>query len=174
MALLIGCSENDQPSSSSNSTDPKHQQAGATADLPEELFLAAAPEGAKPIKTLKASAEEGDEVVIHVVVGGRAKPIVEGRASATVIDAGLANKCLSEDDHCVKPWDYCCALPEDVTANLANIQVVDSDGRVVSADLTNHMEPLSTLVVRGTVGPRPDKQVLTINASGIYVQPTQP
>jgi hypothetical protein len=43
----------------------------------------------------------------------------------------------------------------------------------VSADLSKHIKPLSTLVVRGTVGPRPDKQVLMVNATGIYIQPTQ-
>jgi hypothetical protein len=171
-ALLTGCGGDDS-ASTSNRTDASSEQANASTGLPDGLFLDTAPEGAKPIKELKASAEQGDEVVIRVVVGGRVEPIVEGRASAAVIDAGLENICLSEEDHCKTPWDYCCAAPEDITANLANLQVVDDEGRVVSADLSKHIKPLSTLVVRGTVGPRPDKQVLMVNATGIYIQPTQ-
>ena len=143
----------------------------ARKSLSAALFLPSAPDDAQPIMSLKQSAEEGDEVVVRVVVGGRSEPIVKGRASAAIVDAGLYNVCLSDDDHCATPWDYCCAAPEELTANLATLQVVDDDGRVLAANLSDHIKPLSTLTVRGVVGPRPDTQVLTINATGIYVEP---
>lgn len=163
-ALAVGCGETDKPAGDGA------PGGGATALLPEGLFLASAPEGAKPITALKQSAKQGDEVVVRVVVGGRVEPLVEGRASAAIIDAGVANQCLGEDDHCKTPWDYCCTLPEDVTANLATLQVINQDGKVLASGLGPDIKPLATLVVRGVVGPRPDSQVLTINATGIYVE----
>ena len=158
-ALLtaIGCADNGE----APQTD--------AAPLPDALFLSEAPEGVQAITDLKSTAKEGDEVVVKVIVGGKMDPIVEGRASAAIIDASLANPCTSEDDHCKTPWDYCCTPTEDVTANLANLQILDDQGKVLAADLSSKIEPLSVLTVRGIVGPRPDAQVLTINATGIYI-----
>ena len=165
--LLVGCGGE---GGTESSADP----ATTGGSLPDGIILAAAPEGVQPIDKLKADAEEGDEVVVRVIVGGRMEPIVAGRASAIVIDAKVGNACLAEDDHCTTPWDYCCTPKEEMDPNTATIQVVDGDGRVIAADLTQHFESLSTLVVKGTVGPRPDAQVLTINATGIYVEAATP
>ena len=160
---LFGCSEQNDPASNSSTTP-----------LPDSLFVDSVIDGAQPINDLKASSKEGDEVVVEVVVGGSREPIVVGRASAFIVDAGLYNKCLSEDDHCAEPWDYCCAPPEELKASMANLQVVDADGRVLSANLSDKIKPLSKLLVRGVVGPRPDPQVLTINATAIYIQSDKP
>ena len=138
--------------------------------LPDSVFLAEAPEGVRTITALKASAKEGDEVVVRVVVGGTEDPIVKGRASAAIIDASIENPCLSEDDHCPIPWDYCCTPQENRTANLATLRVTDETGAVLKADLEPRIKPLTTLVVKGIVGPRPDEQVLTIDATGIYIE----
>jgi hypothetical protein len=128
----------------------------------------------QPIAELKRSANEGDAVTVRAVVGGSKQPIVAGRASATIVDAGLSNTCLVEDEHCPTPWDYCCEPREAVTANLATLRVVDADGRVMPADLSPRVQPLSTVVVRGVVGPRPNAEVLTINATGIHVESVRP
>ena len=171
MALLISvmiysfaCSEKSDPPKPESKSDTSVQ-------LPVGLFLTSAPDGVKPIKQLKESVKPGDVVVVNVIVGGRVKPIVEGRASAMIIDVGLENACTAEKDHCETPWDYCCTTHEAITANLATLQVVDNDGRVLAADLSKHFKPLSNLIVKGVVGPRPDKKVLQINATGIYVKP---
>ena len=142
---------------------------GASA-LPDALFLSEAPQGIATIADLKTTAKEGDEVVVRVVVGGTMDPVVTGRASAAIIDAGINNPCTGEDDHCPTPWDYCCTPQENRTANLATLQVTDETGQVLKADLAPRIEPLTTLVIKGTVGPRPDEQVLTINAQGIYIE----
>lgn len=163
--FAVGCGSGDGEAGSGDG-----DAGGSTASLPEGLFLASAPEGVKPITELKESAKEGDEVVVRVVVGGAVEPMVDGRASALIVDAGLYNRCTSEDDHCTTPWDYCCATPEDKTANLATLQVVDDAGRPLASSLGPKVKPLSTLVVRGVVGPRADAQALPINATGIYVQ----
>jgi hypothetical protein len=167
----VGCSESSAPVSESETVTKSAANTPETSSLPEGLFLAGAPEGAKPITELKQSAEEGDEVVVEVFIGGRPDPIVGGRASASIIDSSVENICLSEADHCPTPWDYCCASPEEVTANLATLQVINEDGRVMPADLSKQMKPLSKLVIRGVAGPRPNDQVLIINATGIFVEP---
>lgn len=142
----------------------------ATAALPQTLFLSEAPQGIQSIASLKTTAKEGDEVIVRAVVGGNMNPIVEGRASASIMDAGIANKCVSEDDHCTTPWDYCCTPQEDITQNLATLQITDDTGKVLKADLAPRIQPLTTLVIKGIVGPRPDEQVLTINAQAIYIE----
>ena len=161
LLLVVGCAD--------NTNTPGSDETSSVA-LPESLFLAKAPEGAQPITALKASAKEGDEVVVRVIVGGTNDPIVQGRASAAIIDAALANACVGEDDHCKTPWDYCCTAQEDITANLATLQVIDDAGKVIATDFASRIKPLTTLIVRGVVGPRPDPQVLTINATGIHIE----
>jgi len=165
--VAAGCDDGGDTNTGADAT-------AGSASLPAGLFLASAPD-AEPttVEALKRSAEEGDEVVARVVVGGDMSPIVDGRASAIVVDTGVENICLSEDDHCATPWDYCCAAPEEKTANMATLQVVNEQGRVIAADLSDRIKPLSTLVVRAVVGPRPNDQVLTLNATGIYVEPSE-
>lgn len=156
----------------SGGEEAKPQTSGGA--LPNDIFLSESPQDAKTISELKASASEGDEVVVRVVVGGTEKPIVPGRASAAIIDATVENPCLGEDDHCQTPWDYCCTPLEDITPNLATLQITDDSGVVLKADFAPSIEPLATLVIKGIVGPRPDKQVLTINAQGIYIESKAP
>lgn len=157
--MLTACGGGDAPKAS----------AGASG-LPDSVFLTEAPEGVQTITDLKANAKEGDEVIVRVVVGGTEDPIVKGRASAAIIDANIENPCLHEDDHCPIPWDYCCTPQENRTANLATLRITDEAGSVLKADLEPRIKPLTTLVVKGVVGPRPDEQVLTIDATGIYIE----
>ncbi len=142
----------------------------ATATLPDTLFLSEAPDGIETIASLKASAKEGDEVVVRGIVGGNMEPIVAGRASASIMDAGIDNKCTSEEDHCMTPWDYCCTPQEVITKNLATLQITDDAGQVLKADLEPRIKPLTTIIIKGIVGPRPNDQVLTIQAQAIYVE----
>lgn len=146
------------------------QEVESASQLPEAVFLTQAPEGIQSITALKANAKEGDEVVVRVIVGGSENPIVAGRASASIIDASVENACLGEDDHCPTPWDYCCTPQESLTANLATLRVTDETGKVLKAELAPRIKPLTTLVVKGIVGPRPDEQVLAIDAQGIYIE----
>lgn len=169
--LVAGCKKSEE-STSTNAGSNTTEKSAPQAKLPDGLFLSIAPDGAQSVANLKKSAKEGDEVVIKVIVGGRVNPIVDGRASATVVDSSVINACLAEEDHCETPWDYCCAAPEEVTPNMATLQIVDKEGRVIAADLSQKIKPLSTLTVKGIVGPRPDSQVLQINATGIYINST--
>ena len=164
---LLGCGESDTPS-------PKGDRGNPASASQGDLFLTEAPEGAKSVVELKASAKEGDEVVMHVIVGGNMNPMVEGRMAMNVIDADLANACVGEDDHCSTPWDYCCTPGEDKTANMATVQVVDADGRPLSAGWGAEVGPLAVLTIKGVVGPRASAESLVVNATGIYVEQAQP
>jgi len=165
--FVAGCGDGEPPT-------PTVSADRAAATLSEHLFVTAAPDGAQPINELKQSAEQGDEVVVRAVVGGSVNPIVEGRASTLIVDASVNNTCVIDEDHCKTPWDYCCEPREALTAHLATLQVVDDRGQVVASDLSQRIQPLTTLVVRGVVGPRPDPNVMTINATAIYIEPTVP
>ncbi len=142
-----------------------------SAALPADLFLKEAPGEIKSVSELKKSAQEGDAVAVKVIVGGRKDAFVSGKAAMTVIDASVVNPCLKEDDHCKTPWDYCCTPMNEKMEQMATVQVAGKDGRPLSGSLmTGAMKELSTIIVRGTVAPRPDEKILIINATGIYVE----
>jgi hypothetical protein len=147
---------------------------GAVADtsLPASLFLAEAPVDVAPISMLKDTVEEGDTVTIRAVVGGAKKAFVAGRAVMTVIDVAVVNPCTADDDHCPTPWDYCCTPPEERLLHMASVQIVDAENRPLAVDLSTieQVKPLSTLIIQGTVGPRPDQASLVIHAQGIFVE----
>ena len=153
-----------------NTDETSLQNAASTQELPASLFLAEASSGITPISLLKGSAQEGDTVTVKAVVGGRKQPFVANRAVMTVVDASIKNACLSEDDHCSTPWDYCCTPSEQLLQQTASVRIVDSENRPLSIDLNtmDQFKPLSTLVIQGIVGPRPDDSTLVINATGIF------
>ena len=143
----------------------------ATGSLPAGLLLAASPGEAVDVGALKATAKEGDTVVVRGRIGG-VPPFIAGIAAMTIADRKLV-PCseMSMEDGCKTPWDYCCAPQDELTANTATVQVVGADGRPLRADLTAAgLAPLSTVVVTGKVGPRPDPKVLVIDAVGIFVE----
>lgn len=159
--MLFGCRDSNEP-----------QQETSSTVLPDSLFLDAAPAGVQPISSLKSNAREGDTVVVRAVIGGRSKVFVDNRAVMTVIDAGLDNPCTKEDDHCSTPWDYCCTPSDQLLPQMASVQILDSDHRPLAVDLSKigNLKPLTTLVIQGSVAPRPDQNSLVINANGIFVE----
>jgi len=162
-ALLLaasGCQKSDDGESQSR------------VDLPESLFLAEAPTGVAAVATLKETAQEGDAVTIRAVVGGTLKTFVADRAVMTVIDEAVTNPCLAEGHNCAAPWDYCCTPPEQRLQHMASVRIVDAGGRPLAVDLkgVDQVRPLSTLIIQGTVGPRPDPATLVIHANGIFVE----
>lgn len=160
---LAGCSE---------SSDPTKQAGDATTtstDRPNWL-LTAQPQTPQDIKAVKATALEGDTVTLRGIIGGRLEPLATDAAVFVMMDVNLHNRCVAaDDDHCPTPWDYCCATSEDITANSATVQIIDSDGAPVEANLRDFgIEPLDTVTVVGTVQPRSSTEVLVIKATSIY------
>ena len=161
---LAGCGDEPQ-----TTAGPKKPAASAVGPLPASAITAEKPGEPTLIKDLKASAKEGDSVVVRVVIGGRAEPYVAERAIMTVVDASIEKSC--DYDECSTPWDYCCTAPEELKPHLATVQIVDAEGYPLKADLSGAaFKPFDTIVVAGTVAARPDKQTLIINTKSVYVE----
>ncbi len=147
------------------------EQSSGTAPLASaapDWVLTSDPGDALSITDAKANASEGDTITIRGIIGGTAAPITAGSPVFRVIDTGLYNKCTSEDDHCATPWDYCCADPDDIVENSATVQLVATDGTPFAGDPTAQLSPMDEIVIVGNVGPRPNAEVLTIRATGVY------
>ena len=136
--------------------------------LPDGLFLKTAPENPLGVKDAKQNTRQGQTVVLHGRVGGRAVPFAKGRAVFLVVDPSLP----PSKDACGTPWDYCSIPSQVLMENLATVQVMGSDGRPIKADIqnVNGLEPLSEVVIKGTVARR-TLNVFLINADHIYVKP---
>ena len=141
--------------------------------LPADAVLDSSPGESTPITQLKQTAKEGDTVTIRAKIGGDVRPFVSGRAVLTVVDATLAQSCgVDPNDPCQTPWDYCCTAPDELRPHMAMVQLVDAEGRPLKVNLEGSpsLKPLDTIVVRGTVGPRPDAATLVVNAPAVYVE----
>lgn len=168
-ALLSGCTRGSEGDGAA-APPPKSGSA-----LPASLRLGAAPDAARGVKDVKASAKEGDEVVIRGRIGGSRAPFVDGRAMMTLVDLDGVTSCAAMEmggDGCETPWDYCCEPAEVLVPHTATVQVVGPDARPLAVDIRKleGLEPLKVVVVKGVVGPRPDPAVLIVNATGIYVE----
>jgi len=157
---IAGCNEKTESTSGGSSS---------AAPSSMEWRLASIPEGAVGVQQAKTTVSEGDAVTVRGIIGGRMDALSTDSATFVMVDSKLENACVSEDDHCSTPWDYCCAMPEDIQANSATVQLVDGAGKPMEFDLsTQGISPLDEVVVVGTVAARPTEQVLTIRASGLY------
>lgn len=134
-----------------------------------DWVLASEPEGASSVSEVKASAAEGDEVIVRGRIGGRKQPMSDGSSVFTVVDLELPHCGQNPDDACATPWDYCCETPETIATNSATIQLVDAGGMPIDISHAEHgFSPLDEVVVVGVVGARPDERVLTVRATGMY------
>ena len=153
--LMSGCD--------ATSSEPAAQ--AETTTQADAWVLTSVPEGAVSITEAKATAKEGDQVIIKGRIGGRMTPISADSPVFLIVDLELEYCGQFDDDGCPTPWDYCCETPNTITTNSATVQIM-GDGAIdpISAGLN----PLDEIVLIGTVGPRPDSQVLTIKTTGIY------
>ena len=142
---------------------------GTTAAARPGWLLTSAPADAIPVGQAKANAAEGDEVVIRGRIGGRMVPVSEESPVFVIVDLALPHCGELPDDQCQTPWDYCCEPRDSLTANSATVQLVSADGSALAINpVAGGLEPLDEVIVVGTVGPRPDPQVLTIRATGVH------
>ena len=157
--LTTGCGEEDM----ARSPDVSADHIG--------WLLDSAPPGPVDVAAAKASAAEGDTVVVRGRIGGRKQPISEDSGVFILMATTLRACSDSPGDTCATPWDYCCEPPETITANAVTIQLRDDSGKPISFD-SDALTPLDTVVVTGTVGPRVNNETLVIYASGVYVVPS--
>jgi hypothetical protein len=154
-----GCSDSGSSSQSQTSSSENTDQPTSHA-----WVLSSMPSGDVSVTDAKTMAKEGDQIVIRGRIGGRRSPISTDSPVFTLVDLGLEYCGQSDDDKCGTPWDYCCETQGTIVSNSATVQVLGDSIDFASAGI----EPLDEVVLIGTVGPRPDEQVLTIRATGIY------
>lgn len=128
-------------------------------------ILTSAPDGAVSISEVKANAKEGDQIVIKGRIGGRKSPISADSPVFTIVDLQLPYCGQHDDDACGSPWDYCCETPSTIASNSVTVQIM-SDNQI--DPIAAGLKPLDEVVLIGTVGARPNEQVLTIQATGVY------
>jgi hypothetical protein len=137
-----------------------------------EYLLSADPGGAAEVLNVKEKAEDGQEVVVIGRVGGEKKPLIEGRAAFNIVDSSLFP--CDEAEKCPTPWDYCCTPLEELTKATLLVRVVDAAGQTIELDEKATakdwlgIEPLQTLVVRGTL--QKDKHSISLKAKGIFIK----
>jgi hypothetical protein len=142
--FAVGCGRPRETAPASTAT----AMAGVAAAIPDTLF---APLEGEPLSIAEArqSAGDGDRVLIHGRIGGRADPFVAGRAVVLLIDESLplCQGC------CDTPWDLCCERPADTLAHSATVQVVDAAGQPLRVSLRGQggLKPLARVAVAGTV-----------------------
>ncbi len=165
-AALLGVVSCDDGGSGAASKD---QAAAPELSGAPVWVLASAPAGARGVVEVKASAQEGDEVVLRGRIGGRKEPLTPGSPVFTVIDLALPSCRENPADSCRTPWDYCCETQELITANAATVQIVDAQGQPAQGSPADHgFAPLDEVIIVGVVGARPDDRVLMVKARGVY------
>ena len=159
--VLTGCGQ-------SGTAEREGSNAGPAAWL-----IDSEPAGALAVAEAKSQVQAGDEVVVRGRIGGRVNPMSDDSPVFTIMDLSVPH-CgqMGEEDHCPTPWDYCCETAESKRANAATVQVVDAQGSPVGDKLAaSGLNNLDEVVLVGTVGPRPNQDVLMIRATGVYRVP---
>lgn len=160
-AGIAGCGGGEEASSPA---------AGAATDgAPESTWLASEePADAVPVGDARQSADDESEVVLVGLIGGSAKPFIDGIAAFTIVDPKVPY--CAPDEGCPTPWDYCCQQ-DQVKDNIAMVKVTDSDGQPVAEDARQLLgvSELSTVVVQGTAQ-RDDQGNFTVLADQIFVR----
>lgn len=155
--VVTGCGGNDA-----------EEQAAAPEAEPTYLLTAEPADGVS-VSAAKATAQEGDEVVVRARIGGRMAPISEESGVFTVMDLEIPHCGQNKGDACPTPWDYCCETPETIKAHSATVQLIGADGTPIDhSPADDGLAPLDEVVLVGTVGPRPTEDVLTVRATGVY------
>ncbi len=168
--LIVGCGE--QASAPTPSSEAQPQAEAPTVSLPEGLLATVALTDAVSVVEARKEVTPGADIVVTGYIGGRAEPMVEGRAIFTVADSKAVTPCDAvPGDACETPWDACCVSQEIIKASIASVQVVDGDGMVLKQTLTRFggLKPGSTVTVQGKVAPGSSDSALVVNAEKIHV-----
>ncbi len=165
LLLVAGCGQQ---------KEPEKPAPASVASLPSGLFWKQAPAGeAQDVARLKATAKEGEVVLVRGRIGGSKEPFTPGVAVMLLAQRDGLTACsdMQMDPPCPTPWDFCCEVRNKILAHTATVQVVGRDGKPLRLGLKGRggLAELENIVVQGTVGPRPNKQVLVINANAIHV-----
>jgi len=145
--------------------------------LPEGLMLARRPLGAVGVATARMGVRPGEPVSLIGRIGGSRSPIVSNRAVFTLVDPAM--KCCletSDEDHCPRPWDYCCSDRAQLAASMATIEICGPDGKPLALSLEKEgtLTPLTLIAVNGVLETPDGSGAFVIRAKGIYLMPDDP
>jgi hypothetical protein len=118
--LLVGAACSGKESKSAAPVSTAAQQAAFAT-----FAVDARPSDAQPVLAVRANAKPGDQVVIS----GRVKDFVDGRAAFTLIDPSLPS-CDEEGPMktCDTPWDFCCTDIKVINQASATVELRDASG----------------------------------------------
>ena len=136
-----------------NAANPVAQNAGSTA-LPANLLVTEQPTGAMGVIEARTAAKTGDRVAVIGRIGGSRAPFVSSRAIFTIVDQSMKS-CLEtdEEEHCPRPWDYCCEDKKELAKSIASIEISDANGKPLALALESEgtFKPLMLIAVEGTL-----------------------
>ena len=165
LIIVAGCSEGTPPDAASTTKGNSAIVVDGT-----KFLITEEPTGAKDVIAVRASAVDGDDVVVVGRIGGGENPWVDGRAAFTIVDNSLKACSDIPGDSCEKPWDYCCET-DKLPTSTALVKIVDENGDPVQADAREllHVTELSRVIVKGKAQ-RDDAGNLTVLATGLYLK----
>ena len=153
VVLTVGCSQQDEVSH------------GPTADG-ARFTLAAEPDGATGVVSLREAAQNDEPVVVVGRIGGGVKPWVAGRAAFMLADASFQPSC--QDEACEAGCPHCAEEAADCTVL---VKFMDAAGRVLPVDARScwGCSDQDMVVVQGRTR-RDESGNLSVLAEGIYVR----
>ena len=162
IALVVGCGGSEDATSLPG--DAMNDRGASSQYVAESE-----PTGAVPVGEARTNVEDEESVTLIGIVGGSAKPFVDGLAAFTIVDPKVSY--CAADEGCPTPWDYCCTT-DQVKDNIATVKVVDDAGNPVASDARSllNVKELSTVVVQGKAQ-RDEQGNLSVLASKVYVRP---
>lgn len=120
LVFLFACGDDANKASANTNKDPK-----TTTSILESCWSEAALAKPTRVRDVRRDVKDGTEVIVV----GRVKDFVPGRAVFTLIDSELKSCRENEGDNCKTPWDYCCVEADVVARNTVTVEVRDSAGR---------------------------------------------
>lgn len=165
LSLNVGCNK------SENALSPP-TQGTVSESMQAKYLLTTEPSSVKGVIAIRKDSKDGDEITIVGRVGGSVKPVVEGRAAFTIVDLSLVPCSEMAGDTCETPWDYCCALKEELSLATIMVKFVDERGKTLQQDAKALLgiEPQKTVIVRGQAK-RDDDGNMTILGDALYLKP---
>ena len=138
----------------------------------DPYILTQAPADPTDIADLRKSATTGDTVTFAGKALGADKIFMDNRATMILGDPKVLTSCdLATCKGCETPWDVCCDLPEEVTASILTVQIVDNTGKPLKAGIKglSGIKELTEVIVTGQVAKGSNQNNMIINATGIYI-----
>lgn len=148
--------------SNCRSSDDDAKSSGA--EIPATFWSEEPLAGAVATAKARAEAKDGETLVVE----GRIKDFVAGRAVFTLIDTELKSCREVEGDACKTPWDYCCIEPNRIAQNTVTVELHDENGQPLRANMAgaHGLDHLDLVRVRGTVS-RDEAGNVTLVAAAI-------